>query len=74
MLLIDESDDVAGKEQMTAVIRYVNSEGFIKERFLGIVMTYEIEVIGALEMILMLGFGASIGTQHFSLCIALFFI
>ena len=28
-VLIDESDDVAGKEQMAVVIRYVNSEGFL---------------------------------------------
>ena len=25
----DESNDVAGKEQMAVVIRYVNSEGFL---------------------------------------------
>ena len=28
-VLIDESNDVAGKEQMAVVIRYVNSEGFL---------------------------------------------
>ncbi|KRH65473.1 hypothetical protein GLYMA_03G038400v4, partial [Glycine max] len=40
-VLIDESGDVAGKEQMVVVIRYVNSEGFVKERFLGIVSVKE---------------------------------
>ncbi|RZB86074.1 Zinc finger MYM-type protein 1 [Glycine soja] len=33
--------DVAGKEQMVVVIRYVNSEGLVKERFLGIVSVKE---------------------------------
>ncbi|KRH30943.1 hypothetical protein GLYMA_11G216600v4, partial [Glycine max] len=40
-VLIDESGDVAGKEQMIVVIRYVNSEGLVKERFLGIVSVKE---------------------------------
>ena len=40
-VLIDESGDVAGKEQMAVVIRYVNSEGLVKERFLGIVSVKE---------------------------------
>ncbi|KAH1221067.1 Zinc finger MYM-type protein 1 [Glycine max] len=40
-VLIDESGDVAGKEQMVVVIRYVNSEGLVKERFLGIVSVKE---------------------------------
>jgi hypothetical protein len=31
-VLIDESGDVAGKEQMAVVIRYVNSEGLVRER------------------------------------------
>ena len=39
--MIDESSDVAGKEQMVVVIRYVNSEGLVKERFLGIVSVKE---------------------------------
>ncbi|XP_058739937.1 uncharacterized protein LOC131612140 [Vicia villosa] len=40
-VLIDESGDVAGKEQMAVVIRYVNNEGLVKERFLGIVSVKE---------------------------------
>ncbi|XP_058775551.1 uncharacterized protein LOC131649810 [Vicia villosa] len=32
-VLIDESDDIAGKEQMTVVVRYVNNEGLVKEMF-----------------------------------------
>jgi hypothetical protein len=40
-VLIDESGDVAGKEQMAVVLRYVNSEGLLKERFLGIVSVKE---------------------------------
>ncbi|CAJ2651446.1 unnamed protein product [Trifolium pratense] len=40
-VLIDESGDVAGKEQMAIVVRYVNSEGLVKERFLGIVSVKE---------------------------------
>ncbi|KAL5155937.1 Zinc finger MYM-type protein 1 [Glycine soja] len=40
-VLIDESGDVAGKEQMVVVIRYVNSECLVKERFLGIVSVKE---------------------------------
>ncbi|MCI20394.1 HAT family dimerization domain containing protein, partial [Trifolium medium] len=40
-VLIDESGDVAGREQMIVVLRYVNSEGLLKERFLGIVSVKE---------------------------------
>ncbi|KAH1195850.1 Zinc finger MYM-type protein 1 [Glycine max] len=40
-VLIDESGDVAGKKQMVVVIRYVNSECLVKERFLGIVSVKE---------------------------------
>ncbi|XP_071725269.1 uncharacterized protein [Rutidosis leptorrhynchoides] len=36
-LLVDESRDVSNKEQMAIVLRYVNKEGCIVERFLGIV-------------------------------------
>uniref|UniRef100_A0A0R0F758 TTF-type domain-containing protein n=1 Tax=Glycine max TaxID=3847 RepID=A0A0R0F758_SOYBN len=40
-VLIEESGDVVGKEQMVVVILYVNSEGLVKERFLGIVSVKE---------------------------------
>ncbi|XP_052625820.1 uncharacterized protein LOC111909411 [Lactuca sativa] len=36
-LLVDESSDVSKKEQMAIVLRYVDSLGFVKERFIGIV-------------------------------------
>ncbi|XP_023746575.1 uncharacterized protein LOC111894713 [Lactuca sativa] len=36
-LLVDESSDVSKKEQMDIVLRYVNSLGFVKERFIGVV-------------------------------------
>ncbi|KAL5130844.1 Zinc finger MYM-type protein 1 [Glycine soja] len=42
-VLIDESGDVTGKEQMVVVIRYVNSEGLVKERFLGISLKEALE-------------------------------
>ena len=35
-LLVDESSDVSKKEQMAIVLRYVDSLGFVKERFIGI--------------------------------------
>ncbi|KAI3750696.1 hypothetical protein L2E82_21445 [Cichorium intybus] len=36
-LLVDESSDVSKKEQMAIVLRYVDSIGIVKERFIGIV-------------------------------------
>ncbi|KAL7600743.1 hypothetical protein Lser_V15G23751 [Lactuca serriola] len=36
-LLVDESSDVSKKEHMAIVLRYVDSLGFVKERFIGIV-------------------------------------
>lgn len=36
-ILIDESRDISLKEQMVVVIRYVNNEGKVIERFLGVV-------------------------------------
>uniref|UniRef100_A0A7N2N1H1 DUF4371 domain-containing protein n=1 Tax=Quercus lobata TaxID=97700 RepID=A0A7N2N1H1_QUELO len=36
-ILVDESRDISVKEQMDLVLRYVNKEGIIIERFLGIV-------------------------------------
>ncbi|XP_052625766.1 uncharacterized protein LOC122197149 [Lactuca sativa] len=36
-LLVDESSDVSKKEQMDIVLRYVDSIGFVKERFKGLV-------------------------------------
>ncbi|KAL6552561.1 hypothetical protein OROHE_007925 [Orobanche hederae] len=36
-VLIDESGDCSGKEKMAVVVRYVNSAGFVMERFLGII-------------------------------------
>ncbi|XP_065632016.1 uncharacterized protein LOC136068588 [Quercus suber] len=36
-ILVDESRDISVKEQMAFVLRYVNKEGIIIERFLGIV-------------------------------------
>ncbi|XP_023760966.1 uncharacterized protein LOC111909384 [Lactuca sativa] len=35
--LVDESSDVSKMEQMTIVLRYVDSLGFVKERFIGLV-------------------------------------
>ncbi|KAL4604488.1 hypothetical protein ACB092_10G197000 [Castanea dentata] len=36
-ILVDESRDISVKEQMTLVLRYVNKQGIIIKRFLGIV-------------------------------------
>ncbi|XP_042041495.1 zinc finger MYM-type protein 1-like [Salvia splendens] len=36
-LLVDEARDVSMKEQMGVVLRYVNNEGYVIERFIGIV-------------------------------------
>ncbi|XP_049406287.1 uncharacterized protein LOC125869938 [Solanum stenotomum] len=36
-ILVDESKDVSHKEQMTLVLRYVNKEGEVIERFVGII-------------------------------------
>ncbi|XP_070038444.1 uncharacterized protein [Nicotiana tomentosiformis] len=36
-ILVDESKDISHKEQMTFVLRYVNKEGEVIERFVGII-------------------------------------
>ncbi|XP_042003694.1 zinc finger MYM-type protein 1-like [Salvia splendens] len=36
-LLVDEARDISMKEQMGVVLRYVNNEGYVIERFIGIV-------------------------------------
>ncbi|KAI3509688.1 hypothetical protein L1887_25188 [Cichorium endivia] len=36
-LLVDESSDVSKKKQMAIVLRYVDSLGYVKERFIGVV-------------------------------------
>ena len=40
-LLVDESADVSGKEQMAVVLRYVDKLGLIKERLIGVVHVSE---------------------------------
>jgi len=35
-LLVDESADIPDKEQMTVVFRFVDKDGIVKERFVGI--------------------------------------
>jgi hypothetical protein len=40
-LLVDESSDVSGKEQMAVVLRYVDKLGLIKERLIGVVHVKE---------------------------------
>ncbi|XP_071712423.1 uncharacterized protein [Rutidosis leptorrhynchoides] len=40
-LLVDESSDVSKKEQMAIVIRYVDTLGLVKERFVGLVHVKE---------------------------------
>jgi hypothetical protein len=40
-LLVDESADVSGKEQMAVVLRYVDKSGSIKERLIGLVHVSE---------------------------------
>ncbi|PIN08838.1 hypothetical protein CDL12_18585 [Handroanthus impetiginosus] len=54
-ILVDESRDVSGKEQMVVVLRYVDKRGFIIERLLGIVHVTETTVLSlksALENLL----------------------
>ncbi|XP_076909138.1 uncharacterized protein LOC143566280 [Bidens hawaiensis] len=40
-LVVDESSDVSEKEQMAIVLRYVDTHGLIKERFVGLVQVME---------------------------------
>ncbi|KAK9079615.1 hypothetical protein SSX86_001288 [Deinandra increscens subsp. villosa] len=40
-LLVDESSDVSKKEQMAIVLRYVDTHGIVKERFVGVVHVKE---------------------------------
>ncbi|KAK9079744.1 hypothetical protein SSX86_001417 [Deinandra increscens subsp. villosa] len=40
-LLVDESSDVSKKEQMAIVLRYVDTHGLVKERFVGLVHVME---------------------------------
>ena len=35
--MVDETRDESMKEQMTVVYRYVDAEGFVKERFFGLI-------------------------------------
>jgi hypothetical protein len=45
-VLIVESGDNASKEQMDVVVRWVNSEGLVKERFLvTFIKRYVLEII-----------------------------
>ncbi|KAF8393116.1 hypothetical protein HHK36_021357 [Tetracentron sinense] len=44
-ILIDESRDISIKEQMAVVLRYVNKQGSVTERFLGIVHVHETTAI-----------------------------
>ncbi|KAF8392182.1 hypothetical protein HHK36_022524 [Tetracentron sinense] len=45
VILIDESYDISIKEQMAVVLRYVNKQGSMTERFLGIVHVHETTAI-----------------------------
>ena len=36
-LLVDKSSDVSRKEQMTVVLRFVDKNGIVQERFIGVV-------------------------------------
>ncbi|KAL4614535.1 hypothetical protein ACB092_07G060200 [Castanea dentata] len=45
LILVDESRDISVKEQMTLVLRYVNKQGIIIERFLGIVYVASITTL-----------------------------
>ncbi|XP_058746524.1 uncharacterized protein LOC131619423 [Vicia villosa] len=61
-VLVDESGDCSGKEQMAVVVRFVDVRGFVVERFIGIVHvedTSAISLKGALECLLS-GFGLCI--------------
>jgi hypothetical protein len=42
--LIDVFGDVDGREQVVVFVRYVNSEGLVKERYIGIVSVKETSV------------------------------
>ncbi|KAM3199979.1 hypothetical protein P3L10_032339 [Capsicum annuum] len=44
-LLVDESCDVSRKEQMSIVLRYVNGEGSVVERFIGIFHVHDTSVL-----------------------------
>jgi hypothetical protein len=35
-ILVDEANDVSNKEQMAIVLRFVDIQGFLQERFFGI--------------------------------------
>jgi len=40
-LIVDESRDESRREQMALVVRFVDQEGFIQERFLDIVHVHD---------------------------------
>ncbi|KAL7137710.1 hypothetical protein ABFS83_10G111200 [Erythranthe nasuta] len=61
-VLVDESGDCSGKEQMAVVVRFIDDRGFIVERFIGIVHVEDTSVKAfkdALETLLS-GFGLCI--------------
>ena len=41
-ILVDEAGDESMKEQIAMVLRYVNTDGFVRERFYGIVHVVDI--------------------------------
>ncbi|XP_058776617.1 uncharacterized protein LOC131650936 [Vicia villosa] len=61
-VLVDESGDCSGKEQMVVIVRFVDVRGFVVERFIGIVHVEDTSAISlkrALECLLS-GFGLCI--------------
>ncbi|XP_050369128.1 uncharacterized protein LOC126787256 [Argentina anserina] len=56
-ILVDEAVDAAGKEQMSIILRFVDRQGFIRERFFKIVsvpdttsLTLKLEIVKVLSM------------------------
>ncbi|KAL3615994.1 hypothetical protein CASFOL_040288 [Castilleja foliolosa] len=58
-VLVDESGDCSGKEQMAVVLRFVDDRGFIVERFIGIVHVADTSAIALKDALqtLLSGFG-----------------
>ena len=62
--LVDEAGDESMKEQIAVVLRYVNTDGFVRERFYGIVHVVDIVALTLKKEIYYLFFNHCLDIQN----------